>query len=123
MLEKVNEKYEEYLKKMELVSISASIRIALAISSLANNYFQCGKPWKLINSSDSKEKARCDTIINSCFQAIHLLAGILCPFIPAASSKIEETANFKVNFVLIANFTHFNNNSLLLEIRSVTKRI
>ncbi|MES1920759.1 hypothetical protein MHBO_002398, partial [Bonamia ostreae] len=80
---------------MESVKLNAGIREAMAISGMANMYFHHEEPWKTIKSEEKDKIDRTELALNICFQLVHLLCGVLAPFIPKICESIEKQANFK----------------------------
>jgi methionyl-tRNA synthetase len=55
----------------------------------ANKYFNDTEPWKAIKEN----KARCETIINTCLQLVHSFAVLFNPVLPFSSDKILKMLN------------------------------
>ena len=84
-------KFEEYCVSMEEVKLKDGLKIAMAIGSLCNGYFQETEPFKVYKTDIN----RCSTIINIANNALRFLCLVLEPFIPSFSAKIYEQMNIK----------------------------
>jgi methionyl-tRNA synthetase len=87
----IYDKFLEFVDMMEEVKIKDSLRVTMAMSSLCNAYMQETQPWVLAKS----DMKRCQQVMNTCVQAMQLLAGMLEPFMPSFSAKVYEQMNIK----------------------------
>ncbi|KAH8159942.1 hypothetical protein CIB48_g8303 [Xylaria polymorpha] len=75
----VNEKLQDYVSKMEGLQLRSGTGIILEISGLGNEFAQ-----QLPSASQDKRKAG----INLALNLVHLLASLLCPYMPNIASSI-----------------------------------
>jgi methionyl-tRNA synthetase len=76
-VQKIGEYYENYKFKDAVSESMNAVRDA-------NKYFNDTEPWKAIKDN----KARCETIINTCLQLVHSFAVLFSPVLPFSSEKM-----------------------------------
>ena len=80
---------KEYVQKLELVKIKDGLKIAMAASSIVNNYIQNSEGFKLFNTN----KTRSETIYHVTANLLVVVAVLLEPYMPSFSAKVYEMLN------------------------------
>lgn len=80
----VEAKLAEYNERLEAVQIKGGLKVAMAISSLGNEYLQHNAPWHLAKT----DMARCGSVIAVSAHLAKLLAVVFQPYMPSLSDKI-----------------------------------
>lgn len=83
-----------YLEHMEATKLRAGVSDILAFSSLGNKLLQDNK---LDGRLLTEEPARCNTVISVAVSHIHLLAGLLFPYMPTISESIFQQLGLTPN--------------------------
>lgn len=81
-VQKISDYYENYKFKDAVSETMNAVRDA-------NKYFNDTEPWKAIKEN----KARCETIINTCLQLVHSFAVLFNPVLPFSSDKVLKMLN------------------------------
>ncbi|MDI6809617.1 MAG: methionine--tRNA ligase [Candidatus Eisenbacteria bacterium] len=76
----------EYRQFMDGYELHQGVQSALKLSRRANQYIEESQPWVLAKGGD---KERLGTVLAVLSEAIRILAGLLCPFLPSKSKEIE----------------------------------
>ncbi|MCO5580923.1 hypothetical protein L7F22_034796 [Adiantum nelumboides] len=93
LVSKVYENVLQYIDAMEKVSIKRGLKIAMAISSLGNQYLQDSTFWKLYK----EDPASCAIVVKVATGLVFLLAILLEPFMPPFSHKVLEQLNLPLS--------------------------
>lgn len=80
-----NQILKSYIEAIEATKLRDGVKEILAFSSLGNKFLQDSK---LDNRLLTEEPARCGTVINMALSHVHLLAGLLFPYMPTTSDSI-----------------------------------
>lgn len=89
LVAKVYDNVLQYIDAMEKVSIKKGLKIAMAVSSLGNQYLQDSAFWKLYK----EDKEKCAIVMKTATGLVLLLAILLEPFMPSFSQKVLEQMN------------------------------
>ena len=82
LIKKIKQNYSD-------INFNEAVKNILAISSIGNRYFQSNEPWKLIKTD--KEKSH--EVTSFCANIIKLLAILIEPILPNASSELKNQLN------------------------------
>lgn len=90
-IEEIRQLVNEYVQKLELVKIKDGLKIAMAASSVVNNYIQTTEAFKLFKTN----KERSETIYNLTSNLLVVIAVLLEPFMPSFSAKVYQMLNIE----------------------------
>lgn len=91
-LANVNSELETYFDLMDRAKLRDGLKQLLKISTLGNQYMQANKPWELVKSEDTKNRA--GSVISLLANLTALLSILLSPFIPSSCRTLREQLNF-----------------------------
>ena len=66
-----------------------ALKKIMAFVDICNQYFNEQEPWKAIKD----DKARAETVLNTCVQAISAIQVLISPFLPFSAEKIAKQLN------------------------------
>lgn len=90
LISNVTEHVKTYCKQLEAVSIREGLTIAMATSSLINQYLQWQQPWSISES----DRPRCDTIAAVACNCVLTVAILLEPYMPSLSQRVFQQLAF-----------------------------
>jgi methionyl-tRNA synthetase len=76
------------------LNFKAAMREIMAISSLANKYFQDNEPWKLVREN----KSRCEEVLGLCLVILKNLSIIISPVLPQFAADLQKQLNLKASW-------------------------
>ena len=88
---KIKEKIEKTKESYNIVNTNEACKNILAISQLANKYFQENEPWKLIK--ENKEQAH--KVLTNCAHIARDLSILISPVRPKFSKELQSQLNQK----------------------------
>ena len=83
-----------YVDFMEATRQRESISLILSISRIGNVLMQNNKPWKLVKTGSSNDKARAASVVSLSCNIVALLSLLLEPFMPALAKALRKQLNF-----------------------------
>ncbi len=103
LLASINQSLAEYVALLEKCNERDAIKQIFNISRVGNQLMQAEKPWKLVKSTDDKEKARAYSVVSLCANIGCLLAVLVEPYMPNLSRVMLEQLNAQLNDVNVLN--------------------
>ncbi|DBA80051.1 hypothetical protein WJX79_001269 [Trebouxia sp. C0005] len=80
---------DTYVAALEARKLKDGIRIAMAISSVGNKFFQDHKPWEALKA----DKELCGSYLAACMGLVALLSALVEPYMPSITTKVQQQLN------------------------------
>jgi methionyl-tRNA synthetase len=77
---------------LENFEVRKAAKVLMDVCRAGNKYFNDKAPW-ITRKSDPEI---CATTLNICIHIVHMLSGIIAPFMPEAAGKIRQMINIKL---------------------------
>eukprot|EP00891_Asterochloris_glomerata_P008560 jgi/Astpho2/8560/e_gw1.00125.5.1_t len=87
--EAVHTQVQAYIAAMEARKIREGSRLAMAVSSIGNKFFQDNKPWTLLAS----DMPQCKTLLAACLGLVVVLGALVAPYMPSVTVKVQTFLN------------------------------
>ena len=101
ILVQINRFLKQYVDLLENCREREAITQIFNISRIGNQLMQAEKPWKLVKSTDVKEKSRAASVVSFCANITCLLGVLVEPYMPALSKNMLEQLNVNLEDVNI----------------------
>ncbi|KAJ4388347.1 hypothetical protein N0V85_007652 [Neurospora sp. IMI 360204] len=90
--EEINKLLKEYNEQVKGTKLRAGLATVLSISAVGNKLLQDNK---LSNQLLTEEPERCTAVINLALNLLHLIAGVLTPYMPGSAQSILRQIGLK----------------------------
>jgi len=83
---------DTYQTLMEKLALHKALMVVWEVIGKVNKYIDATAPWVLAKS----DQERLSTVINHIFDALHIVGGLLWPFIPESAEKLQSQLGLAV---------------------------